>query len=151
MRLLRALSWWRGLSEASGRTPPDRGLLDPSDIADLLPYVVLWEQLPHGGDNARQFRCRLAGTAIVEIHGYEFTGWMMADFHGAENARVQPEYDSVAETGRPHVVERTLFWQNRDYVRYRRILLPFRHAASGRADEVAFILNVAHFLSDGER
>lgn len=149
-RLLKALAWWRGLCVAADRTPPDRSLLDPRDIAELLPFVVLWEQLPRGGDGTWHFRCRIAGTAMVDIHGYEFTGQMMPDFHGAENARIQPEYDWVAETGRPHFVERTLFWQNRDYVRYRRILLPFSHVASGRADKVAFILNVAHFLARGE-
>lgn len=154
-RLLRALAWWRGLAPqslipASGLTIPDRALLDPAAIPDLLPHVTFWEVLPRAPDGKRQFRCRLAGTAMVEIHGYEFSGQMMPDFHGPKNDQIQPEYEWVADQGRPHYVERTLFWQNRDYVRYRRILLPFVHAASGRSQTVAFILNVAHFLAAGE-
>ena len=154
-RLLRALAWWRGLVPrstlaASGAALPDRSLLDPAAIPDLLPHVTFWEQLARGPDGRRQFRCRLAGTAMVDIHGYEFSGRMMPDFHGPKNDQIQPEYEWVADQGRPHYVERTLFWQNRDYVRYRRILLPFTHAASGRPQTVAFILNVAHFLAAGE-
>lgn len=146
-RLLRALAWWRSLAVGAGRPIPDRAALDPATIVDLLPHVTFWEQLARAADGRRQFRCRLAGTAMVEIHDYEYTGQMMPDFHGPKNDAIQPEYDWVAEQGRPHYVERTLFWQNRDYVRYRRILLPFSHAASGRPDEVVFILNVAHFLA----
>lgn len=146
-RLVRALGWWRELAAAAGKALPDRAALDPADIPDLLPHITFWEQLARSAGGARQFRCRLAGTALVDVHGYEFTGQMMGDFHGPKNDQIQPEYDWVAETGRPHYVERTLFWQNRDYVRYRRILLPFSHAAAGLPDSVVFIVNVSHFLA----
>lgn len=147
--LLRALTWWRGLpreSLAGGLQLPDRSRIDPLAIPDLLPHVVLWQVL-HQPDGGFRYRCRLAGTAMVEIHGYEFTGLPMEDFHGAENARIQPEYDFVARSGRPHFVERTLFWMNRDYRRYRRLLLPFGDVQAAHGG-TAKILNVAHFLTD---
>jgi len=147
--LLRALTWWRGLpceSLAAGVMLPDRSRIDPVAIPDLLPHLVLWEVL-HQTDGSLRYRCRLAGTAMVEIHGYEFTGLTMEEFHGAENARIQPEYDFVARNGRPHYVERSLFWMNRDYRRYRRLLLPFGDVSTMR-DGVAKILNVAHFLTE---
>lgn len=146
--LLRALTWWQGLprdSLATGLTLPDRSRIDPIAIPDLLPHLVLWEVL-HQVDGSLRYRCRLAGTAMVEIHGYEFTGLPMEQFHGAENARIQPEYDFVARNGRPHYLERTLFWMNRDYRRYRRLLLPFSDSTAHHGG-VAKILNVAHFLA----
>jgi len=140
-RLLRALAWWQ--AKRGGRRLPDRAALDPREIPDLLPHIVMWERLP----GEAGYRCRLAGTFMVQIHGHEFTGHSMAQFHGAKNAEIQPEYDWVARQGLPHYVERSLFWMNKDYQRYCRILLPFAWVARGRpADEVALILNIAHFF-----
>lgn len=147
--LIRALHWWRELPRLEptrGLALPDRTEIDPRAIPDLLPRIVLWEVL-HQPDGSFRYRCRLAGTAMVDIHGYEFTGLPMEQFHGAENARIQPEYDFVARTGRPHHVERSLFWMNRDYRRYRRLLLPFGDAQATHGG-VAKILNIAHFLTE---
>jgi len=145
-RLLRALAWWHGLPRTGIANLPDRAALDPLSIPDLLPHVVLWE-VGTRPDGSFTYLVRLAGTAMVEVHGYEFTGLDMAQFHGAENVRIQPEYDFVASSGQPHYVERSLFWMNRDFQRYRRILLPFTHRAATGRDGVAQILNVSHFLS----
>lgn len=146
--LLRAHAWWLSLPRqrgAQGLTLPDRTKIDPAAIPELLPHVVLWAVL-HQPDGGLRYRCRLAGTGMVEVHGHEFTGQMMEQFHGTENARIQPEYDFVARSGQPHYVERSLFWMNRDYRRYRRLLLPFGDATAAHGG-VAKILNVAHFLT----
>lgn len=143
-RLLRALHWWQALPRPAGAAIPDRSSLDPLGIPDLLPHLVLWA-VTHHGDGSFSYRCRLAGTAMVEVHGYEFTGLPMQQFHGSENARIQPEYDFVVRSGRPHWVERSLFWMNRDYQRYTRILLPFGDGTASHGG-VAKILNVSHFL-----
>lgn len=144
-RLSRALAWWQ--QKRGARRLPDRVDLDPLQIPDLLPHIVLWQREVDAAGATSGYRCRLAGTLMVEIHGYEFTGQSMAEFHGAKNAEIQPEYDAVAATGQPHYVERTLFWLNKDYQRYRRILLPFAWAArNGDAGQVALILNVSNFL-----
>lgn len=144
-KLLRALQWWQALPRPAGSLLPDRSQIDPLSIPDLLPHLVLWEVM-RAADGSFNYRCRLAGTAMVEIHGYEFTGQAMEDFHGADNSRIQPEYDFVSRTGQPHHVERSLFWMNRDYRRYRRLLLPFGHRPEDRG--VAKIMNVAHFLNE---
>lgn len=149
--LLRILQWWQALPRppmtagASGMALPDRAAIDPCAIPDLLPHIVLWQVL-HQPDGSLRYRCRLAGTAMVEIHGHEFTGLWMEQFHGAANARIQPEYDFVTRSGRPHYVERSLFWMNRDYRRYHRLLLPFGDATSDHGG-VAKILNMAHLLA----
>lgn len=144
-RLLRAHAWWQ--AKRGARRLPDRTDLDPLEIPDLLPHLVLWERLTAAAGASGGYRCRLAGTLMVQIHGHEFTGHSMAQFHGAKNAEIQPEYDAVARTAEPHYVERTLFWMNKDYQRYRRILLPFSWAArTGEPDSVALIVNVSNFL-----
>lgn len=148
-RILRALDWWRGLPRANGAALPDRQTLDPATIPDLLPHVVLWsaawpDETASGGF---EFRCRVAGTFMVDIHGYEFTGRGMAEFHGVENARIQPEYEQVAHNARPHYAERSLFWMNRDYQRYCRILLPFANHEAHGDGRTALILNVSRFYT----
>ncbi len=146
--LLRAYDWWQSLPRQTGSqglSLPDRTAIDPCAIPDLLPHVVLWAVL-HQPDGSLRYRCRLAGTAMVEIHGHEFTGEWMEEFHGTENPRIQPEYDFVTRSGRPHHVERSLFWMNRDYRRYRRLLLPFGDATADHGG-VAKIVNVGHFLT----
>ena len=132
-RILRALAYWE--AKKGKRRVPDRADFDPVDIPDIMPHVVMWDVLPQG------YRCRLAGTKMVEIHGREMTGIEMSDFHGIYNATIQREYDGVVETGIPHYVERSLFWMDRDYRNYVRILLPLTNGDSA----VKIILNVAHF------
>jgi hypothetical protein len=46
-RLLRAHSYWR--EKSAGRPFPDRRDIDPVEIPDLLPFIVLWDVLPEGG------------------------------------------------------------------------------------------------------
>ena len=134
-RLARAYAWWH--EKAAGRALPDRADFDPTEIPDLMPHIIMWDVLADGG-----YRCRLAGTRMVEIHGRgELTGLSMAEFHGTGNAAIQPDYDLVAATGVPHHVERTLYWLGRDHRRYARILLPFTFGSSA----VAIIANVAQF------
>ncbi|MBI1246073.1 MAG: PAS domain-containing protein [Alphaproteobacteria bacterium] len=133
-RLVRAFGYW--LSLRATRRVPDRADFDPIEIPDIMPHVIMWDVVAGG-----RYRCRLAGTKMVEIHGRELTGLDMAEFHGRDNATIQPEYDGVVRTGRPHHVERNLSWMHREYRRYSRILLPF---SDGGAD-VRIVVNVAHF------
>ncbi len=85
--LRRAYDWWRSLprqtaAHGPGLNLPDRTEIDPCAIPDLLPHVVLWAVLRQP-DGSLRYRCRLAGTGMVEVHGHEFTGQWMEDFHGA--------------------------------------------------------------------
>jgi len=121
------------LSKSAGRPMPEKRDLDPTDIPTLLPHILLWEVLSEGG-----YRCRLAGTRIVEVHGRELKGMTAAELHGTANAEIQAEYDQVARTLTPHYVERSMSWYHREYRRYKRLLLPL-----GRNGECAFLLSVA--------
>jgi len=56
------------LSKRGLRRMPSRRDIDPSDISRLLPYVGMVEKVDD------EFRYRLAGTALVQQFGRDFTG-----------------------------------------------------------------------------
>ncbi len=77
---------------------PRRADIDPGDIRELLPYVMITEILRSPFD----VRYRLVGTAIVEAYGYDFTGRnlrSMPVLTGLE--RWLRHYRRAAEAGRP--------------------------------------------------
>jgi hypothetical protein len=66
-RVLALDAWWR--AKAGSRPLPDRTDLDPSEITQLLPYVLISEVVcPF------RVRYRLLGTEVVQIAGMDFTG-----------------------------------------------------------------------------
>lgn len=129
------LYWAR---KAGGRPMPDKGDLDPTEIPALLPHMLIWDVLPEGG-----FRCRLAGTRIVEVHGRELRGITSRELHGDAYEAIEAEYRSVATTLVPHHVERSMRWYHRDYTRYERLLLPLA-GVGGRCE---FLLSIAIYGS----
>src|ERR1700758_3005731 len=51
------LAYWE--DRCGEREAPRREDIDPIDIRQILPHVMLWDAEPDGG-----YRCRVAGTAI---------------------------------------------------------------------------------------
>lgn len=133
-RLVRALEYWR--AKANGRVMPDRVDLNPAEVPDLLPWIVLWDVTPDG------YRIRLAGTAICEAHGREIKGSDFEALHGNGAATIKPEYDFVVRARAPHYAERTMWWNHRSYRAYRRVLLPYTNGGS----DCAIIMNVASYV-----
>ncbi len=115
---------------------PDRRDIDPLELPPAcLPHLMLWDVEANG------YRCRLAGTAIVDVHGRELRGITTRDLHGKANAKIEAEYDWVVRTRQPHFVDRAMSWYHRDYTRYRRLLLPLTRGG----DAVAVLLSVATY------
>ncbi|MCB9946638.1 MAG: PAS domain-containing protein [Rhodospirillaceae bacterium] len=52
------------------RMAPARRDLEPWDLKSILPYVTLLDVI----EDPLDFRCRLVGTKVREIHGIELTG-----------------------------------------------------------------------------
>jgi hypothetical protein len=102
----------------AGRRVRDRSDIDPAEIPKLLPHLLIWQVLAAGG-----YRCRLAGTEIVALRR-EIAGLTTAELHGVAGAHIEAEYDDLAGEGRPHYVERSMFWYQRDYRDHKRLLLP---------------------------
>ena len=157
-RLVRALTWWRGLQDGPGQIP-DRIRLDPTQIPDLLPYAILWDVLPAPDRPDRQlYRCRLAGTMLNDFYGREARGQWLHEQYGDESAAMQAEYDAVVRLRRPLWTEHRMSWADKPFYRYLRLMLPFTHrAAAQRSDlpalhndpeRVALIFNVISFIGE---
>lgn len=109
---------WLGLRR--GRKVPSRADLDPVAIKAYLPQIFMID-VENGG---ARFRYRLCGTAVAEVYG-DFTGRYVDEF-------VSPAFrDTAVERLRDaalklhvHYLVQALTWQNRPYIRYRRLLLP---------------------------
>lgn len=67
-RLRDLFLYWQG--KLAGRRMPARRDIDPTEIPQLLPHVMLVDVV----DGGRRIRFRLAGTAIRDITGLELTG-----------------------------------------------------------------------------
>jgi hypothetical protein len=64
-------AYWEG--KRAGRTLPLKAAIDPAEIKDILPYVIIAEVR----DQPLRVRYRLVGTEIVKLRGREFTGkWL---------------------------------------------------------------------------
>lgn len=74
-RVKRAYAYWDTLRR--DRVMPARGDIDPLQIPDLLPFVVLTEVLPE----APWLRYRLVGTRQVQMRGHDPTGKAVAGNH----------------------------------------------------------------------
>ncbi|HEX2116643.1 MAG TPA: PAS domain-containing protein [Alphaproteobacteria bacterium] len=133
-RLTRALAYWR--EKAAGRPMPDRRDINPAEIPDLLPWILLWDVVPSG------YRVRLAGTGICDAVGRELKGVDFEAMHGSGTAEIKPDYDYVVREGKPHYVERSMWWSHRSYRSYKRVLLPFTNGG----DACALIMGVTSFL-----
>lgn len=83
--LARLYDYWRALRERLGRLPY-RSEIDPLDLPPaVLPSLMILER-----DDARRFRCRLAGTRMRELYGFEVTGLYLDEIvaAGAASFRV---------------------------------------------------------------
>ncbi len=71
--LLPLYDYWR--SKRSGAHLPPSALVDPTDIPQVSPYLMLLEPVRVGED----FRYRLMGDAVVQAAGIDCTGKLMSD------------------------------------------------------------------------
>jgi len=151
-RLLRTLVWWQELPRDDGAALPDRRAIEPAAIKDLLPYAILWDVLPAADGGGLRYRCRLAGTMLVEVAGRDCTGQMLPELYGAQAAEMRHQFDRVIEAAQPLAAAHRMAWAGKDFYRYRRILLPFTHHArlqpGDDPDRVALLFNVVSFIPD---
>ncbi len=82
------------------RVAPRRADFDPWDLTPVLPLILLVDVLR----NPLDFRCRLAGTKVCDIHGAEVTGRHVRDLmprHYSE--KVWREYADLVEHREPQL------------------------------------------------
>lgn len=102
------------------REMPDRSDIKPSEIARLLPHMIIAEAVNGGED----FRVRLFGTALVDLLGEERTGKLLSEFaeEGAAFSRKNPDA----------VQRRWLFVTQKAFFGRKSVFVKVPFAASGR-------------------
>lgn len=99
---------------------PDRADIQPSEIARLLPNMIIAEAVDGGAD----FRVRLFGTALVTLLGEERTGKLLSEF--AEEGTAYSSENPEA------VQQRWLFVTQRAFYSRKPVFLKVPFAASDR-------------------
>ena len=94
--LLRAHTYWQTIRGA--KTMPCRADLDPLDIPDLLPYVILLDVLMPDG----RLKVRLVGTFVVAMYDGDYTGMYLdeVDFGGIRS-KVLADYAGAVRAAAP--------------------------------------------------
>jgi len=126
----------------AGKAPPGklpgRQHIEPLDIPDLLPHLMLIDVVPQPGGGNR-YRIRLVGTAAVAIQGSDATGKFADQILTApEGAEVIERYDEIVRTRQPQYRRGVVATPGRDHVDYARIAFPL--AADGEhVDMLIFV------------
>jgi len=132
------LDYWD--SKRAGRRMPARRDIEPTEILDLLPYVVLIdvERAP------LDFRYRLVGTAVAARFGHDRTGERFSALpQQSEGSEVWKTAVRILEEKRPIVSHIPYVGFNRWIQNYRDISMPL----SENNDEVNMIFGVLQFES----
>lgn len=105
------------------RFAPARADFDPVDVPYLLPNLYIYKVLTDPLD----YELTLLGTKMVEMMGRDATGQRLDQvISGLEGvAHMRKEYDRVYTTREFVYSEVAAAWVGRDYIMYRRLLLPF--------------------------
>jgi hypothetical protein len=116
--LMRVLAYWN--EKRQGRFAPRRADLDPADLVDVLPRIMLADVLRDPLD----FHYRLSGTGILNVHGQEMTERRPRDLAPAEFGNLI--YDHYCEAVRRrvplmHLILLDTLDRSRSYVR---LLMP---------------------------
>ncbi|MBU0724521.1 MAG: PAS domain-containing protein [Alphaproteobacteria bacterium] len=118
--LLRLHEYWRG--RCAQADVPDRGDIDPVDMAFCLPHLAVIELEP---DPFRP-RYRLVGSRLVDLFGRELTGCYVDEvYRGSVRKEALAAYRQTAEGRQPLYSRRTLHGLFRSYS-YDRLMLPLR-------------------------
>lgn len=135
--LVSVLAYWQ--HRRGQRCYPRRADIDPVDIPDLLPFVVLLDVVgePH------RFRKRLVGSAIVQKEGCDTTGrWLDDTVNPMIRDEVLRQHEEACDSleGSCYLVE--FNGEDGKLYSYQRLLLPLSN--DGR--QVDMLFGGAHFL-----
>jgi hypothetical protein len=109
MKALRAheelFAYWSRLKRPGAL--PGRGDLDPAAIKRHLPMISLTQVV-----GPRDYRMRLAGTALWTVYGGEITGRPLANVYNTAAADYwRTELDQVVEERRPRAGNHSMAWR----------------------------------------
>lgn len=134
--LVFALDYWQG--KRRDRCAPARSDIDPLEIPRILPRIMLADVVRDASGKI-DFRYRLSGTGIGEIHGSELTGRGPRDLRPSlYGALIDSHYHMALAELRPMVHVITLR-TNRKLRSYARIILPL--SSDGKAVDMLMIVD----------
>ena len=143
-RLRQFYGYWQAKSRDG--LLPGRQDIDPVEIPDLLPWMMLVDPVPAEGGH--RFRIRLVGTGIVARAGRDATGkWYEELFQPRDVERFSAIYTRNHDSRQPHHfrsdydIERL---QGREHIRYERLLCPL----AGDGTTVDMLAGVVAFADD---
>lgn len=113
------LRYWE--NKRGDRTMPARRDIDPSDLVDLLPRLMLIdvEQDP------RRYRFRLVGTELVTVYGRDYTNRYLDQLDVDDHFReIKKDYDAAVEDVRPVCNIFDYVMDRGKHRRFERLLLP---------------------------
>jgi hypothetical protein len=117
---------------------PGRQHIEPTELGDLLPWLMLMDVVTQK-DGAPRYRLRLVGTEVVAIQGSDGTGKFVDEVLTAEEGpRVIAGYDEILRTRLPQYRSGVVASTGREHVPYERIAFPL--AADGEhVDRLIFV------------
>lgn len=120
-RLREFYEYWDSKRSGAGGIPR-RDAVDPIDIPRLLPNMFMAEVVTD--DGRVRFCFRLVGTEIVEKEGADFTGAFLDELNTDPESAMRRQYEDVYLGRRYYVRDDTVYWQDREHVNYRILILP---------------------------
>lgn len=136
--------YWSALRTDLGRLPR-RSEIDPLDLpSDVLPGMIIIER-----DADHRFWCRLAGTRMREIYGFEVTGKYLDEVMPAGAAAFRNGIYQTALDGRCAVFCRLRFSvPGREFVASDRLYVPVLSDDAG--DEATILVGAQRYLMSSE-
>ncbi|MEO3431148.1 PAS domain-containing protein [Pelagibius sp. CAU 1746] len=119
--LCRVLDYWK--SKKAGRTMPARADIDPVEIPRLLPRVMLVD-VESGPAGELDFRYRLSGTGISNVHGYDATGLRPLDLKPTTYGKLIDAHYRAAAGDRAPLAHVIVLVTDKKHRSYARIILP---------------------------
>lgn len=111
-------------SKAPPRKLPGRQHIDPLEIADLLPYVMLIDVIRQAEGEPR-YRIRLMGTEVVAIQGRDGTGKYVEEIlTDPEGIAIIRRYDEILRTRQPQFRRGVVATPGRKHIHYERVAFP---------------------------
>ncbi len=135
--------YWTALRDKLGRLPR-RSEVDPLDLPpDVLPGMIILERDPD-----RRFWCRLAGTRLREIYGFEVTGKYLDEIVPSGAATLRTGIYQQALDGRCAVFCRLRFSvPGREFVASDRLYVP---VLGEEGDAATILVGAQRYLMSSE-
>ena len=101
---------------------PGRRHIDPLDVPDLLPHIMLVDVVRSPGQRLR-YRIRLVGTEVAALQGADETGKFVDDVL-TKGPDIIAGYEEILTTRQPQYRRGDVATSGRDHLTYQRVAFP---------------------------